>query len=355
MKTPIDLAKKMIFAPAKNLYDGFFKKVNIFKIFNKTADFIFEYSKETALIMLIGDAISILSSHNEQIKGLRRSDRENKEVLITQERIERALDLVLTIIPPFMITRAIKKKLESFKITTREAEDLVFNYIGPGVGAHRNELKSIEYIRPINETIMGGISSISKAISTNKKLSAETQEKFRNFSNTCKKHLGNIEEKYIPKSIEEVTAYFDDMGERVSPTIRAKLRNGKAYDEIQGMVNGLCIAGVISYSILVSNVLMPILKNKISRSIKDKQLAEMGETRESIKRKKRFAYTQIEPIKTEKNIFDTFDTPNIKIPKESNINKEPLYTQITPYKNSKTFESFNTYSKIATQPNGLRI
>ena len=119
MKTPIDLAKKMVFAPLANLRDGFFKKVNIFKFFNKTADIIFEYSKETALIMLIGDAISILSSHNEQINGLKKSDRENKDVLIAQERIERSLDLVLTIIPPFLLTRTIKKKLESFKITTK--------------------------------------------------------------------------------------------------------------------------------------------------------------------------------------------------------------------------------------------
>ncbi len=353
MKTPIDLAKKMIFIPISNLRDEFFKKINISKIFEKISNTVFEYSKETALIMLIGDAISILSSHNEQIKGLKKSDRENKEVLISQERIERGLDLVLTIVPPFMLTRAIKKKLESFKITTKEAEDLVFNYVGPGVGAHRDELRSVEYIRPVKETIIGGIAEISKHISKNPKLKPETQEKFKNFSNMCKKGLKGIDKKYIPKSIEEVTAYFDDMGDRVSPTIREKLRNGKAYDEIQGMVNGLCIAGVVCYSILVSNILMPILKNKISRRNKDRQLAAMGETRESIKRKKRFAYTTIEPVKTEKNIFDTFDTPNI--PKELKIQKEPIYTQFTPYNNSKTFESFNTYSKIASQPNGLRI
>ena len=355
MKTPIDLAKKMVFAPLANLRDGFFKKVNIFKFFNKTADIIFEYSKETALIMLIGDAISILSSHNEQINGLKKSDRENKDVLIAQERIERSLDLVLTIIPPFLLTRTIKKKLESFKITTKEAEELAFKFVGPGVGAHRNELRSIEYIRPVTETIIGGIAKISNAISNNKKLTPNTQEQFKKFSNYCKSHIEDIDSKYIPRSIEEITAYFDDMGHRVSPTIKNKLRNGKAYDEIQGMVNGLCIAGVIGYSILVSNVLMPILKNKISRKNKDKQLAAMGETRESIKRKKRFAYTQLEQTTPESNIFDTFnyfESTNIK---ESKVSKEQIYTPITPYKESKTFESFNTYSRLSSQPNRLRI
>ena len=214
---------------------------------------------------------------------------------------------------------------------------------------------NLEYIRPVTETIIGGIAKISNAISNNKKLTPNTQEQFKKFSNYCKSHIEDIDSKYIPRSIEEITAYFDDMGHRVSPTIKNKLRNGKAYDEIQGMVNGLCIAGVIGYSILVSNVLMPILKNKISRKNKDKQLAAMGETRESIKRKKRFAYTQLEQTTPESNIFDTFnyfESTNIK---ESKVSKEQIYTPITPYKESKTFESFNTYSRLSSQPNRLRI
>lgn len=355
MKTPYDLAKKFIFIPIENLPDKLLKKINISKFFKNASNMIFEYSKETALIMLIGDAISILSSHNEQIKGLKKSDRENKEVLIAQEKIERTLDLILTIVPPFMLTRAIKKKLESFQVTTKEAEELVFKSIGPGVGAHRNELRSIEYIRPVKETIIGGIAKISNAISNNKKLTPEVQSQFKRFSNFCKSHIDDVDNMYIPRSLEEVTSYFDDMAHRVSENITKKLRNGSAYDEVQGMVNGLCIAGVIGYSILVSNILMPILKNKISRRNRDKQLAEMGETRESLKRKKRFAYTQIEPVKTEKNIFntfDTFDSPNIK--KETKIEQKATYTTITPYQKSKTFETFNTYNSIS-QPNGLRI
>lgn len=355
MKTPIDLAKKFIFIPLENLPDKFLRKVNISKILKKVSNAAFDISKDTALVMLFCDAISILSSHNEQIKGLKKSDRENKDVLIAQEKIERSLDLALTIIPPTLLTRAIKKKLESFEVTTHKAEDLVFNYVGPGVGAHRAELRSTEYIRPLVENAIRGISKVSTAIGNNKKLNPKAQEQFKRFGNFCKSRIPDLDNMYLPRSVEEVTAYFDDMGHRVSPTIKSKLRNGSAYDEIQGMVNGLCIAGVIGYSILVSNILMPILKNKISKRNRDKELAKIGETRESLKRKKRFAYTQIEPIKTEKNIFDkfdSFDSQNIK--KEVKVEQKQTYTTVTPYQKSKTFETFNTYDRIS-QSTGLRI
>lgn len=355
MKTPIGLVRRYIFSPLENLPENFLRKVNISKILKKVSNAAFEISKDTALVMLFCDAISILSSHNEQINGLKKSNRENKDVLIAQEKIERSLDLALTIIPPTLLTRAIKNKLEGFEVTTHKAEDLVFNYVGPGVGAHRAELKSTEYIRSLTENAIRGIGKASTAIGNNKRLSPKAQEPFKRFGSFCKSRIPDLDNMYLPRSIEEVTAYFDDMGHRVSPTIKSKLRNGSAYDEIQGMVNGLCIASVIGYSILVSNVLMPILKNKISRKNRDKELAKMGETRESIKRKKRFAYTQIEPVKAEQNIFDkfdTFDSPNIK--KEIKVEQKQTYTTITPYPKSKTFETFNTYDRIS-QSTGLRI
>ena len=262
MKTPIDLAKKFIFIPLENLPEKFLKKVNISKILKNASDAAFEISKDTALVMLFCDAISILSSHNEQIKGLKKSNKDSKETLIELERIERNLDLALTIVPPTLLNRAIKKKLESFQVTTKKAEDLMFNYIGPGVGAHKTELKSTEYMRPLTEKAIRAVAKFTGAISNNKKLNPKTQEQFSKISNFCKSKIPDLNNMYIPRSIEEVTSYFDDMSHRVSPTIKSKLRNASAYDEIQGMVNGLCVASVIAYSILVSNVLMPILKPK---------------------------------------------------------------------------------------------
>lgn len=351
MKTPIDLAKKFIFIPAAKLNKKI-HSINIFKFCNKAADVVFEYSKETALIMLLGDAISIFSSHTEQIKGLKKSDRENKDILIQQEKIERIIDLVLNIAPPFLLTRFLKKQLESGHVTTKDFENKLYRFIGPGVGAHREELKSIDYIRPVKETFRNIIASTTEKISKNEKLKPEIQTFFAKKAENVRKKIPDLKNQYIAKSKEEITSFFDDMGDNVSPTIRSMLRNGSAYDEIQGMVNGLCIAGVIGYSILASNIIMPILKNKISKHKRDKKLAEMGETRESIKRKKRFSYTEIEPINNKSKIFDTFETQYQH--KEKNI--FTLETIKTPEKRvSSTFATFEKYNPYITQSTGLRI
>ncbi|MBQ8886379.1 MAG: hypothetical protein IJY61_01590 [Candidatus Gastranaerophilales bacterium] len=354
MKTPIDLAKKYIFIPA-NRINKKIQSINIFKFFNKAADVVFEYSKETALIMLLGDAISIFSSHTEQIKGLKKSDRENKDLLIDQERIERTIDLVLNIIPPFALTRFLKKQLESGQVTTRRWEHILQKIVGPGVGAHIDELKSINYIRPVKETIIGGTSKVIQKISENPKLKPEVQEFIANTAKNLIQKIPDLKNMYITKSKEEIASFYDDMGDNVSSTIRNMLRNGSAYDEIQGMVNGLCIAGVIGYSILASNVVMPILKNKISKYKTEKDLAKKGETRESIKRKKRFAYTQLEPVSKKSQVFDTFDTPYQY--KEKNIfSEEKIKTPEKQIKRtSNTFETFEKYNQHASHPTGLRI
>ena len=355
MRTPIDLAKKYIFIPAARLNKKI-QSVNIFKFFNKAADVVFEYSKETAIIMLLGDAISIFSSHTEQINGLRRSDRENKDVLIQQEKIERVIDLVLNIVPPFMLTRFLKKQLESGHITTKKWENILHKIVGPGVGAHiEDELKSIDYIRPVKETIIGGISKVAQKISENPKLKPETQQYIAKKAQALSKKIPDLKNMYIAKSKEEIASFYDDMGDNVSSTIRNVLRNGSAYDEIQGMVNGLCIAGVIGYSILASNIIMPILKNKISRYKTDKDLAAKGETRESVKRKKRFAYTQIEPVSKKSEIFDSFDYPYVN--KEKNIFAEETIKKpiIQDKRTSSTFEAFEKYTQYSSRPTGLKI
>lgn len=369
MKTPLTKIVKPFVSftikPALFVRDFFRKRPLPYKFSRVLSNFVFDYSKETALVMLFGDAVSILSSHNAQIKSLEKSDRENKDLLISQEKIERSLDLVLSIVPPLFLTRKIKKCVESGHITTRKFQSLLREVIPPSQGIDTKNLNRIEHIRPIKETTIvtaeKALRALSefKAISPTKeydslsklqKLQFNTQKTLKKGSDFLKAKVSYLDAMLIPKSLRELCIAVDNQSGEVSDSVRAKLKNGSAFDEFQGMVNGFCIAGVIGYSILSSNVIMPIVRNKLSTKFRTEQLALNGLTRSDIKRRKRFAYTNSQLPETGGEIFSTFDTPYL-LRERSSINTEK---EKIPIKTN-TFSSFETFNKIASQSNGLRI
>ena len=68
-------------------------------------------------------------------------------------------------------------------------------------------------------------------------------------------------------TLEDITTDFDD---RIidnainSGTLKKmKLRNNSAYDELNGMNNGLLVMATIGYMIVTSNIIMPIIKHKL--------------------------------------------------------------------------------------------
>ncbi len=351
MKTPMKILQDYIIVPAHKFYKDFLSKNARHSYCKNVANFIFNCSKETALIMLFFNAVSILSSHISQIGGLKKSKRENKEYLITQEKKELGLDLVLTIIPPFMLNNFLKKKLEAGLITTKEAREKLINLAAPVVGASRDELYSIEHIRPLKETVSTIITRGTSAILKHtKKMPKSIENVVRNIDTGLKKKLPNFAEQIPKPNLEDIATDLDNLAKekKVSKTILKQFRNGSAYDELCGQINGLLIITTLAYTILASNVIMPILKNKLANREYEKQLAKMGETKESIKRKKRFEYNNVPILKPDNDIFNIFSDTNLTISQTTN-------PQIITKSPNNPFKEIEKYKSISSQPIGLRI
>ena len=179
MKNPATLLKNKIYVPLYNIKKTYLNKGTLKHACRGTADFIFNFSKETALIMLVFNAVSVISSHLSQIGGLKKSDRENKDYLITQEKKELGLDLGLTIIPPFLINNMLMKKIDSGEITTRSAEDKLKNVIAPAIGASTDDLYSTDHIVPVKEQFLSLADKIVSTISEQKKLPQGLKDKLK--------------------------------------------------------------------------------------------------------------------------------------------------------------------------------
>lgn len=359
MKAPLNILQDFVIVPVHKFYKNFLSRNARGKFFSTITDFVFDCSKETALIMLFFNAVSIMSSHIAQIGGLKKSKRENKDYLIDQEKKELSLDLILTIIPPFILNNFLKKKLESGRLTTPEAREKLINVVAPVVGVSRDELYSTEHLRPVKETIASLISKTSTLILKKfKKLPIKLEDGIRSIDKKAKSLLPDSATMLPFVTLEDIACDFDNLAKekRISSGILKKFRNGSAYDDLCGQNNGILIMTTIAYSILASNIIMPILKNKLSNRTYARQLAKMGETKESIKRKKRYEFNDV-PVINEKDskLFETFSNSYNSKTKQKQDNPFAPETIKKQEKTSNTFNSFNTYSKIASQSLGLRI
>lgn len=354
MKTPLNLLQDSIIVPLYKFQKDFLSKNAVHASCKKVANFVFNCSKETALIMLIFNAVSIMSGHISQIGGLKKSNRENKDYLISQEKKELALDLGLTIVPPFLLNNYLKKKLESGAITTPEAKEKLVNLVAPVVGVSKDELYSTAHIRPIKETIASVCSKFTDAILKNdKKMPKALEETLINLDQKFKSKLPDYVSKFPSPTLEDIATDFDNLAKenKISQGILKKLHNGSAYDDLCGQNNGILIMATIAYTILASNVVMPILKNKLANRSYEKQLAKMGETRESIKLKNKFKQCSYSTFE-DSDIFTPFGNTDSSLSKNKETN---IFDSFNPPPKKDTFSSFNAYSKISSQSSGLRI
>lgn len=359
MKAPLNILQDFVIVPVHKFYKNFLSRNARGKFFSTITDFVFDCSKETALIMLFFNAVSIMSSHIAQIGGLKKSKRENKDYLIDQEKKELSLDLILTIIPPFILNNFLKKKLESGRLTTPEAREKLINVVAPVVGVSRDELYSTEHLRPVKETIASLISKTSTLILKKfKKLPIKLEDGIRSIDKKAKSLLPDSATMLPFVTLEDIACDFDNLAKekRISSGILKKFRNGSAYDDLCGQNNGILIMTTIAYSILASNIIMPILKNKLSNRSYAKQLAKIGETKESYKRKKRYEFSNV-PISSnnKSELFSSFsdiDTLAFNSNKDNIFNSQKIKK---PDELQKTFNSFDSYNKIASQSIGLRI
>ncbi len=356
MKTPKELMQDTVLVPVKKLLNNYIGKMKLKTYCNKFADFVFKRSGETAMIMLFFNAVSIISSHLAQIGGLKRSKRENKDYLITQEKKELALDIGLTIIPPFMINRFLEKKLESGQWTTKEAKEKLVNTIAPVVGASRDDLYSTSHIKPVKETLGVFAARITGAL-LDKKKDPQAESMLKTLDEKIRSTLPDFALITRDPSLTDITTNFDNMvrEKRVDRKLTQTLRNGRAYDDLCGQNTGLLIMATLGYTIIASNIIMPVLKNIMANHSYEKQLEKMGETKESIKRKERFKYTKNPVIQDDKNLFNVFSTYDSLQSSGKQKNTFNIEKQKEPEKSVSRFQTFEKYNTIYSQSTGLRI
>lgn len=333
--------------PVTRFRERYISRAGLYNGCQKIANFIFNRSKETALIMLVFNAISVLSSHYSQMRGLRKSNRENKDYLIKQEKTEMYLDCLLTIVPPFLLNNALKKKFDSGQWTTRSSLEKMVDTVAPYVGAQKKELYNTDHIVPVWETIKDGVKTLIKSLKDNHKL-----PKF--ISDRINVTAVDPNKKVPAATMPQILKDFDK---------RAKGKvdgfyNKSAYDDIWGQRNGLLIMATIGYTIIASNIIMPILKNKISNYFYNKQLKEQGETPESIKRKKRYNTLMEFPkddSDTSGNIFNIFSNSNNTItttPYTGVVDTSVYKDLLTAVPDKKIFGEISTFTSGS---NGLKI
>lgn len=347
------------------------------QISEKFANFVFNSSKRTDVVILIFNAIAILSSHTAQINGLENSTRENKDFLIELEEKERKIDLGLTLIPPLIVNSIISRKLEKGEITTKYTQKLLTGPLIEDVGLSNHDIYStvthkenflrtssdiIEYIKKKGEDYPDTKADIEEIILAIKNfLYKEFPQVYKNFDRKLKEYNKYLERTAVGfhNSVWKVVRKWEEMERDCAFSgtneTRELLRNGSAIDEIYGMKNGILVASSVAYSILASNAIMPFLKNRWTNQEYDRDLKEKGETRKSMRRKRRFEYTENPVTEKADKIFDVFSNSNNKLSND-NLNKL-LNNPPVPVtkKENNTFKNFDLYTDLSYKNTGLKI
>lgn len=353
MKTPKSFIQDYILAPAYQFQKNYVSRSALYSACNKVSNFIFKKSDDIPLILLFFNSVSIISSHIAQINGLKKSNRENKDYLITQEWKEFGLDLLFTVIPPFLLKNFLEKKFYSGQWTTKSARKHLLDTITPTIGAAKDELYNTSHIRPLRESFGSLVAQITNSIKKIPNLPKPIGNLIKLIEKNPNVKLPDPN-KFIPMAtMKEIAVDFDKVRHK-----RFKgFYNGSAYDEIIGQMEGMTIIATLAYTILASSIITPILKNKLANRSYEKRLEKMGETSESINRKKRFEYTN-HSITSDTNVFDVFSnidnsaSPFSKGLVMTNEDKELL---LNSRKNVSHFKDFQIFNNISSASSILKI
>ena len=329
MRTPAEIFKKNVLSPAYRLYEKNISGSALHKDCQKLSSLLYGKGSDIALVMLLCNAISILSSHIAQIRGLKKSNRENKDYLISQERIELGLDLVLTTIPPSIINYKLKRKLETGEIITRKTEALIIK-MAEEAGVSPSDILKTNAPKSYRQNVKQAANTLLY------KLKTITKSKPKKLWNLIKPRNINIAEETVK-----------------NPILEEKLQqvyNKAEYKNFVNRISGATILTTVAYTILISSIVMPIIKNLLANYSYKKQLERMGETPESIRRKKRYNSLIMPEFEIkEKSIFDNIE--NFKNTPTPNKTTLKLYIQNNPPKyNGNVFENI-----MAFKSSGLRI
>lgn len=345
--------KSYIFKPLSKLKNDILTPSNLRTQCQRFSNFVFKYSKETAFIMLGFNAISIISGHLAQIGGLKRSKRENKDYLITQEKQELLLDTVFTVIPPFLIDNFLKKQIDGGKIITKSMEDKLIDYVLPCVGASKDDLYFTEHLPPLKEQGAAFAEKVLDAVLGSKlfdkKAAVPVKKAVMKAKNAAHSVLPDINQSVPMPNLEDFVIDFEESAKK-SEIPRDVLKNfyhGSGYQDIWGMRNGLLIMSTLAYTALASCIITPILKNKLSNYSYSRRLKKMGETKESIKRKQHFSFANT-PVKKPYN--SVFSSSDFSI--ASKQQDRSIYNNLKPIDNKPVFSGFNS---AHTKQSGMKI
>jgi len=338
VKKILNIISRCTYVPLLRLKDTSGAKLR--KCAGVFADFVFDKSRETSVIMLVFNALAIYSSHTAQIKGHEKSKRENKEFLIDQEKKERKIDLFLTVIPPYILDIFLSKKLDKGILTTKSHRNKIIYELAPSIGAQREDLYQTarfsfkEYVLEKTAAILDIISGLKSKFPSKYNFFEKTKELSRKIKRS-------IKNEFSPKPLEVLSSIFDNrvLEGKVQPDNPALLnmRNGRAYDDIYGQNNGLRILAIVLYTIAANSIIMPYLKNKWSNKEYEKTLEFTGETTESLRRKQRFGYP-LSNVRRKTSLFDTFTNLDRETRKLYMKNSKLYGYNVMP--ESKTFNMF---------------
>lgn len=355
---PIRTFEKLILGPANRIRKTLLTSNGRHaKIYSPVSNFVYNHSNEMPIVMLAFNSISILSSHFAQIHGLSKSNRENKDYLIEQEKSELKLNLLLTIIPPFILNRFLTKKLDSGKWTSKLTKEKVLKLIvSQNAKTEKVEEKvseqilyNADHVAPIKEIVKDAKDNFLRNLKSNKtkiKLPVKIRMKIR---------AKALDEPKPPKVFK-----MKEFAIKADNNYNGQLKefyNGRAYDEIIGQRNGILLMAGIAYTVIASNIIMPILKNKLTNKRYKQELEALGETQESIKRKKRYnSLKSPTEISNTENIFNIFSNSDNSTTTEKVVDRTIYNNLLTKqFDNKNIFNDVHSFNRSSFQSTGLKI
>ena len=326
MKTPVKILSDYIIEPIHNFHKDFLGREARHRYLQGFANTIFKISADLPLIILGCNALAIASSHIAQYRGLKKSNRENKEYLMKQEKIEGVADILLNTVPAFTIKNALTRKLESGEWSTESYRNNLKFTVAAAAGVSQDELCSIEHLTTAKESAKNIWNSTKLFLRRKKLIPKKLMGKF------------NFVEKDINAKIPSVSTLEVAMkADAAHKEGFNGFHNRSAVAEIPGQTKGIEMMVAIGYGIIASNILMPIIKNLVSNELNKKEIKKKYNSKESIERRARFDSLQLEAKPLEKS--------TLKL------------TQTTPIYNSNATKPaiFSTFNGNTSQSTGLRI
>ena len=374
MKTPLKtITKNTIKIFQNKILNPVFeqgKPHNLKGLVEKFVDFYFDKSQDATSMMLFFDAISLLTSTMAQINVQKKRNDPNKEYLIEQQKSEFKASLPLTIIFPFFVVKFLGRQLSSGKVMTQSTNKLVEDVIKPYLGYGKNDGFYIAPLKTTKEVFQEGKNlflTVLKKIAPQKYKNRIKIIPINPNKDVPGLTLKNLLFEFDQKVADELRALnsqnIQDISYFRSPRVqevlgKKALYKNSAVKHVNGEIEGIKILTLIALNVITANIIMPIIKNKITNKRHKKELEVIGEDLNSKRRKDRYNNLKVYNEKEEENIFEAFSNFDNSITRKPLDNKpdKTIYKQLMKPKDEKNiFADIHRFTTQPTQSSRLRI